>query len=68
MIGILAVGAIALIAAVGIISKYFPKSAIAADFNKFETAAKADLAKVEPVVKAEVAKIEADVKADVAKL
>lgn len=68
MIGILAIGTIALIAAIGVIAKYFPKSTIAVDATKVETAVKADVAKVEVEAKAEVAKLEADVKADIAKL
>jgi hypothetical protein len=68
MIEFIAVGIIAVIAAVAVITKFFPKSTIAVDAAKVETVAKADFVIVEPIVKAEVAKIEADVKADIAKL
>jgi hypothetical protein len=68
MIEFIAVGAIAVAAAIAVIAKYFPKTTLGADAVKVEAAVKAEFVKVEGEAKAEFAKIVADAKAEIAKL
>jgi hypothetical protein len=68
MIEFVAVGAIAVVSAVAVIAKYFPKTTLGADAAKVEAAVKAEIALVEPAVKAEFAKLLAEAKAEIAAL
>jgi hypothetical protein len=68
MIEFIAVGAIAVAAAIAVIAKYFPKTTLGADAAKVEAAVKAEVALASPAVKAEVAKLIAEAKAEIATL
>ena len=68
MIEFIAVGAIAVAAAIAVIAKYFPKTTLGVDAAKVEAAVKAEFVKVEGEAKAEFAKIVADAKTEIAKL